>query len=195
MLRSSTADHRGRLQRRHCQIQCTTPRHSENCFKWAANVYIGGEQLAEHNYDYLTTRADRERRQNQDKILLIEDKDFETDANRRREVLTKAFNEAIDNADRLKAECESLGINLDPYLGLGRRSLERSRKQYVARQSELDQLKEELRSDVERNRQAREEYERQCRESEQRIQELLEAQKMYEERRRGETATWDATAE
>jgi hypothetical protein len=86
----------------------------EDYFKWAANVNIYGEQLAEHKYDYLTTRADRERRQDQDEILLIKDEDFEADANRRREAITKALDEAIDNADRLKAECESLGIDLNP---------------------------------------------------------------------------------
>ncbi|KAM0708460.1 hypothetical protein Q7P35_005112 [Cladosporium inversicolor] len=86
----------------------------EDYFKWAADVNIYGEQLAEHNYDYLTARTDRERRQDQDEILLITDEEFDADANRRRDVITKALDEAIDNADRLKAECESLGIDLNP---------------------------------------------------------------------------------
>lgn len=86
----------------------------EDYFKWAADVNIYGEQLAEHNYDYLTARADRERHQDQDEILLVTDEEFDADANRRRDVITKALDEAIDNADRLKAECESLGIDLNP---------------------------------------------------------------------------------
>lgn len=55
--------------------------------------------------------------------------------------------------------------------------------EYAARQSELDQLREEHKRDTELDRQAREEYERQRKESQQRIQELLEAQKTYEARK------------
>jgi hypothetical protein len=86
----------------------------EDYFKWAADVNIYGEQLAEHNYDYWTVRADRERRQDQDEILLITDEDFEADAKRRRDIITNALDEAIENADQLKAQCESLEIDLNP---------------------------------------------------------------------------------
>lgn len=86
----------------------------EDYFKWAADVNMYGEQLAEHNYDYWATRTDRERRQDQDEILLVTDEEFEADANRRRNVITKALDEAIVNADRLKAECEALDIDLNP---------------------------------------------------------------------------------
>ena len=55
--------------------------------------------------------------------------------------------------------------------------------EYAARQSELDRLREEHKRDMELNRQAREEYERQRKESQQRIQELLEAQRTYEARK------------
>lgn len=86
----------------------------EDYFKWAADVNMYGEQLAEHNYDYWATRTDRERRQDQDEILLVTDEEFEANANRRRNVITMALDEAIVNADRLKAECESLDIDLNP---------------------------------------------------------------------------------
>lgn len=62
----------------------------------------------------MTARADRERRQDQDEILLVTDEEFDADANRRRDIITKALDEAIETADRLKAECESLGIDLNP---------------------------------------------------------------------------------
>jgi hypothetical protein len=86
----------------------------EDYFKWAADVNIYGEQLADHNYDYWTSLEDRERRQDQDETLSVTDEDFEADAQRRREIITKALDEAIDKADRLKAECKSLGIDLNP---------------------------------------------------------------------------------
>jgi hypothetical protein len=47
-------------------------------------------ELAEHDCDYLTTRTESERCQDQDETLFIEDKDFEADAHRRREAITKA---------------------------------------------------------------------------------------------------------
>ena len=86
----------------------------EDYFKWAADVNIYGEQLADHNYDYWTSLDDRERRQDQDETLSTTDEEFEADAQRRREIITKALEEAIDKADRLKTECESLGIDLNP---------------------------------------------------------------------------------
>lgn len=86
----------------------------EDYFKWAADVNIYGEQLADHNYDYWTSLDDRERRQDQDETLSITDEEFEADAQRRREIITKALDEAIDKADRLEAECKSLGIDLNP---------------------------------------------------------------------------------
>lgn len=55
--------------------------------------------------------------------------------------------------------------------------------EYAARQSELDRLQEEHKRDTELNRQAREEYERIRKESQQRIQELFGAQKAYEDRK------------
>ena len=58
--------------------------------------------------------------------------------------------------------------------------------EYAARQSELDRLQEEQERGIECNRQAHEEYERRRKESEQRTQELLEAQKIYEAVRAGE---------
>jgi septal ring factor EnvC (AmiA/AmiB activator) len=57
--------------------------------------------------------------------------------------------------------------------------------EYAARQSELDRIKGEHERDMERTQQAREEFERQRKESEQRIQELLEAQAMTEPARAG----------
>jgi hypothetical protein len=86
----------------------------EDYFKWAADVNIYGEQLADHNYDYWASLGDRERRQDQDETLSVTDEDFEADAQRRREIITKALDEAIEKADRLKAECKSLGIDLNP---------------------------------------------------------------------------------
>ena len=58
--------------------------------------------------------------------------------------------------------------------------------EYAARQSELDRLQEEQERGIECNRQAHEEYERRRKESEQRIQELIQAQKIYEAGRAGE---------
>lgn len=86
----------------------------EDYFKWAADVNIYGEQLADHNYDYWTSLDERERRQDQDETLSVTDEDFEADAQRRREIITKALDEAIDRADRLQNECKSLGIDLNP---------------------------------------------------------------------------------
>jgi hypothetical protein len=86
----------------------------EEYFKWAADVNMYGEQLADHNYEYWTSLADRERRQDQEEVLSLADEDFEADAQKRRDFITRALDEAIDNADRLKAECEELGIDLNP---------------------------------------------------------------------------------
>ena len=52
--------------------------------------------------------------------------------------------------------------------------------EYTARQSELDRVQDEHEKDIKRTQQAREEYERQRRKSEQPIQELREAQTMSE---------------
>jgi sugar diacid utilization regulator len=71
------------------------------------------EQLADHNYEYWTSFADRERRQNQEEVLSVADEDFKADAQKRRDVIMRDLNEAIDNADRLKAECEPLGIDIN----------------------------------------------------------------------------------
>lgn len=56
---------------------------------------------------------------------------------------------------------------------------------YAARKSELDRIQEAHERDMERTQQAREEFERRRKESEQRIQELLEAQAMTEAARAG----------
>lgn len=84
-------------------------------FRRAADVNIYGEQLADLNYDYWTTLADRERRQDQEETLSIPDDIFQADAERRREVITEALDEAIKYADKLKDQCLAAGLDLNPH--------------------------------------------------------------------------------
>jgi hypothetical protein len=84
----------------------------ENYFEWAKKVAVYGEQLADHNYDYWDSRAWRELRKDQGETLSTTDEDFEAEAQRRRDVIVKCLDEAIDKADQLKADCESRGIDL-----------------------------------------------------------------------------------
>jgi hypothetical protein len=81
----------------------------EKYFEWAADVNIYGEQLADQNHEYRTSLADRERRRDQEEVLSVADEDFEADAQKRRDVITRALNEAINEAD-----CKELGIDINP---------------------------------------------------------------------------------
>lgn len=84
-------------------------------FSRAADVNIYGEQLVDFNYDHWTTLADRERRLDQEETLSVPDDEFQADAERRRELITQALDEAIKDADELKAKCEAAGLDLNPH--------------------------------------------------------------------------------
>lgn len=68
----------------------------------AADVNAFGEQLAEHNYDYWTTLADRDRRLDQGEKLSIPDEEFQAEAARARTIISQALEKS--NSRRQRAQ-------------------------------------------------------------------------------------------
>jgi hypothetical protein len=85
----------------------------EKYFQVAAEVQILGERLADHNYEYWDAVAGREYREDQDEILSIPDEEFEKGYHEERTSITQRLDNAIKEADRLYAECENQGIDVE----------------------------------------------------------------------------------
>jgi hypothetical protein len=85
----------------------------EKYFQVAAEVQILGERLADHNYEYWDAVAGREYREDQDEVLSIPDEEFEKGYHEERTSITQRLDETIKEADRLYAECETQGIDVE----------------------------------------------------------------------------------
>jgi hypothetical protein len=71
-----------------------------------------GERLADHNYEYWNEVARRELLRDHEEALSVGDDDFEDTSEREKNDILQELGQAMEEADRLKADCISAGASV-----------------------------------------------------------------------------------